>query len=175
MLSRIKTRTNAWNIAQWIAKFGVTVLSVLIPVAAGVQPAATAANNGAGGMIGLLQPLVDSHLAGQQRSCEVEIDLNEKILNEACFIFHRVNSTQVLVELLEDQMGLLARHAEFLVVAGDDEDLTVSMAMEHIKRKAEDLVVTIERLEKEVDRSSEDLRRAALTLLQTVTDQVENY
>ncbi|XP_039128542.1 UPF0496 protein 1-like [Dioscorea cayenensis subsp. rotundata] len=90
-LGRIKAWRKAWNIAQGIVKFGVTVLSVLIPVA-GLRPAATAANNGAGGVVALLQPLVDSHLAGQQSSCEDEIDLIEKILSEACFIFHRVKS-----------------------------------------------------------------------------------
>ncbi|KAH7676678.1 hypothetical protein IHE45_07G032700 [Dioscorea alata] len=174
-LGRIKAWSKAWNIALWIAKFGVTLLSVLIPVAR-VRAVVTAANNGAGGVIGLLQPLVDSHLASQQSSCEVERDLTAKILNEACFIFHRVNSARVLVDLLESQMELLARDAEFLVVAVEDEDLAVSMAMDKIKAgKAGDLVDSIESLENEVDCSCEDLRRAALTLLQMVTDQVSIY
>ncbi|XP_039128187.1 uncharacterized protein LOC120264442 [Dioscorea cayenensis subsp. rotundata] len=125
-------------------------------------------------MIGLLQPLVDSHLSGQQRSCEVEIDLTAKILNEACFIFHRVNSARVLVEELQDEMGLLAKCGEFLAVAGEDEDGVVSREMDKIKCKAGELVDKIENLEKEVDCSRVDLRRAALTLLQTVTDQVGN-
>ncbi|KAH7676670.1 ENTH/VHS domain-containing protein [Dioscorea alata] len=172
-LGRIKAWRKAWNIAQWIAKFGVTVVSVLIPVA-GVGPAATAANNGANGVIALLEPLVDSHLAGQQSSCEVEIDLTAKILNEACFIFHRVKNARVLVELLQLKMGSLAEYAEFLAVTREDDDLAVSMVMDEIKSKAGELVDIIQNLEKEVDLSCEDLRRAALTLLQTVTDQVGN-
>ncbi|KAH7676674.1 hypothetical protein IHE45_07G032500 [Dioscorea alata] len=166
-LGRIKARTNAWNIAQWIAKFGVTVLSVLIPVA-GVRPAATAANNGVNGVIGLLQPLIDSHLTGQQSSCEVEIDLTAKILNEAWFICHRVKNARVLVELLQLKMGSLAEYAKIL------NDLAVSMVMDEIKSKAGELVDIIQNLEKEVDLSCEDLRRSALTLLQTITVQVGN-
>ncbi|XP_039128341.1 UPF0496 protein 1-like [Dioscorea cayenensis subsp. rotundata] len=172
-LGRIKAWTNAWTIGQWIAKFGVTVLSVLIPVA-GVRPAATAANNGAGGVIALLQPLVDSYLAGQQSSCEDEIGLTEKILNEACFIFHRVKSARVLVKELQDEMGLLAKCGEFIAVAGEDEDGAVSREMDKIKCKAGELVDKIENLEKEVDCSCVDLRGAALTLLQTMTEQVGN-
>ncbi|KAH7676671.1 hypothetical protein IHE45_07G032200 [Dioscorea alata] len=149
------------------------VLSVLIPVA-GVRPAATAANNGVNGLIGLLQPLVDSHLAGQQRSCEVEIDLTAKILNEACFIFHRVKNARVLVELLQLKMGSLAEYAKCLAVTGEDDDLAVSMVMDEIKSKAGELVDIIQNLKEEVVCSCGDLRRSALTLLQTVTDQVGN-
>ncbi|KAH7676669.1 hypothetical protein IHE45_07G032000 [Dioscorea alata] len=162
-----------WNIAQWIAKFGVTVLSVVFPVA-GVRAVATAANNEAGGVIGLLQPLVDSHLSGQQSSWEVEIDLTAKILNEACFIFHRVTSVRVLVEELQVKMGWLPEYAKFLAVTGEGDDLAASMVMDEIKSKAVELVDIIQNLEEEVDLSCEDLRIAALTLLQPVTDQVGN-
>ncbi|KAH7676673.1 hypothetical protein IHE45_07G032400 [Dioscorea alata] len=171
-LDRIKAWRKAWNAGLWIAKFGVTVLSVVLPVA-GELAAAIASNNAASGAIALLQPLADSHLADQQSSCEDERDLTVKILNEACFIFHRFNSVRDLVQPLEDQMGLLAEYAEFLAVAGEDEDGAVSMAMEKIKGKALELVDDIEELENEVDRSWEDLRRAALTLLQTATDQID--
>ena len=170
-LVRIKAWRKSLNIGLWMAKLGVTVLSVVFQVA-GEWAAAIAANNGANGVIGLLQQLVDSHLAGQQSSCEDERNLTAKILNEASFIYHRVNSFQNLVQRLEDQMGLLAQYAEFLTVAGEDEDAAVSMAMEKIKDKAGELVDSIENLEEKVDRSCDDLRRAAFTLLQTVTDQV---
>ena len=170
-LGRIKAWRKGWNLSLCIAKLGVTVLSVVFPMAR-ARAAAIASNNGASGVIGLLQQLVDSHLAGQQSSCEDERDLTAKILNEASFIYHRVNSFQNLVQRLEDQMGLLAQYAEFLAVAGEDEDAAVSMAMEKIKDKAGELVVSIENLEEKVDRSCDDLRRAALTLLQTITHEV---
>lgn len=46
------------------------------------------------------------------------------------------------------------------------------MAVEKIKRKAGELVDCMEGMEKEVDSGYEDLRKAALTLLQTVIEQV---
>lgn len=71
-------------------------------------------------------------------------------------------------------MGLLTQYDELPTGEDEDEDedVAVRMTVEKIKRKAGELVDCMEGMEKEVDSGYEDLRKAALTLLQTVIEQV---
>lgn len=70
------------------------------------------------------------------------------------------------------EMGLLTQYDELPTGEDEDEDVAVRMAVEKIKRKAGELVDSMEGMEKEVDHCCEDLNRVALTLIQTVIKQV---
>ncbi|KAJ0979821.1 hypothetical protein J5N97_015295 [Dioscorea zingiberensis] len=168
-LRKVKAWRKAWNIVYSTVKFAVIALSVVLAVLT-APPAATAAANGTGGVMALLQQWIDSRWDDHQSSCEAERELTGKILNEASLTFHEVNQVGALLRHLEVQIASLTHHAEFSIE--DDEDPGAGLVLERMKRKAANVMASVESLEKEVDRRREELRRTALTFLWSVTDQV---
>ncbi|KAJ0965402.1 hypothetical protein J5N97_026540 [Dioscorea zingiberensis] len=171
-LRKVKAWRKAWNIVYSTVKFTVIALSVALTVLT-APPAATAVAGAASGVMGLVQPWVDSKWDDYQSSCEAERELTGKILNEASLTLYGVNDVGVLLRRLEVQIATLTDHAEFGIE--EDEDAAARMVVERMKGKAAVVMASVESLKEKADRLREELRRTAVTFLQSVTDQVHTY
>ncbi|KAJ0976413.1 hypothetical protein J5N97_018378 [Dioscorea zingiberensis] len=172
MLREVKAWRKAWDIVYSIVKFAVIVLSVVLPVLT-APPAAAAAATGASGVMGLVQPWVDSKWDDYQSSLEAERKLTGKILNKASLTSHGLNYVENLLRPLVAQIATLTDHAEFGIE--EDEDAAARMVVERMKRKAAEVMASVESLDEKADRRREELRRTAVTFLQCVTDQVGGF